>query len=187
MLPLDLFFVDRQMCQDAFEVFFSNARFTLCDEPLSVIKFLKSLPSDALPFIQKIELMIQEPQADSWKSGNYTVDYRKLAAFIKENLRVENLSMEINSWSMFETCMWAEEEENRYYYDAVSEIAEAMTSLEGIKTLKFKLGWFFALEPIFEKRILGKRYVEGPEETFEGKGQTFRRGYPVPSWHKGIS
>jgi len=181
--PSALFSVNRQMYQDALEAFYMNACFEFVESPMEVLSFLTRRPRNVLRFVRKIIFRVQPRQFFGWSNDGQLQHWKSLAAFIKDNFNISNLSIVIDSEEMYDHCMEAErEEDNRFYYEASREIADAMCILRGIRDIHFRLAWFVPMGPIFARSVMGDGYIDRHSQKKPTK-PTYEMEWRVPSWH----
>jgi len=158
---MELFSVSKHMYNDAIEILYGRNCFDIAQDPVEIIKFLQNIPAAALLCIRSLHLRVLESQVCDWKENNYLQDWKALVQFIKENLQISRLSLTVDSEEIWDNLKWAyEQETNKYYYDAMVELADALTELRGLHDMWFKMGWFRELEKVFAHRIMGDKWVD---------------------------
>jgi len=184
MLPFALFSVSKQMYEDAFQVFYLNVFFEFHSDPEDTLFFLKGLPTHALRLLRRLRFLFGETDLSEWNRRNYTQKWQNLVFFIKENLDVPNLSIEIDTnIGASELCLFIDDfEETRFLYDIYCEIGRALRILPNLNDLWFNNGWFVNLGPLLAREVIGERYKER-EDLAQQPGQRRLKGqWEVPIW-----
>lgn len=156
--------MNKVMYDDALETLYGKNTFDFGQDPAQSLQFLQSRPAAALPFIKGLCFRVTEEQIDDWGPGDFCTQYRALVQFIKDNLKLANLSLMFDTYEVWDNIQGREDdEESKYYYDAMVELVDEVKVLgegEGLYDVWFRMGWFAELEGVFGKRVLGKRWVD---------------------------
>jgi hypothetical protein len=197
LLPTELFHVSRQMRRDAMDVFFPRTVFEFAQDYSETIQFLKALPAGAAKLIRRMTLVIPQDHFraffDRWGPNAYkqkktreehSAAFGDLLQFIKTEMNLPRLRLQINMWEIAEWCAWAEdEEENRFVYDAYLEIADALCSLRGIGAVEFDMSWACDMRPWLTREVMGKDYEVPPDP----RPRHLNAIYPMPpTWHDDV-
>ena len=188
-LPLELLLVDTKMRDDALKVLHSKNCFDFIQDPLKTVDFLQRLPAAALPYIRRIRFRVTEESIWEWKEKCYLQQWQALILFIKRNLDLPNLSITIDSEEVFDNLQHAQDQEtNRFYYDAMVELTDALSILDTVYDIWFQMGWFTELEKVFAHRIAGDRWVDrhGVVKTENSKGLWLEQ-WIVPPYYQSRS
>jgi hypothetical protein len=172
------------MYEDAFQVFYLNVFFEFHSDPEDTLYFLKGLPTHALRLLRRLRFLFGETDLSEWNRRNYTQKWQNLVFFIKENLDVPNLSIEIDTnIGASELCLFIDDfEETRFLYDIYCEIGRALRILPNLNDLWFNNGWFVNLGPLLAREVIGERYKER-EDLAQQPGQRRLKGqWEVPIW-----
>jgi len=183
ILPMELFLVSRQVYYDSVEVFFTDANFEICQGPEETLSFLQRLPKQGLCLLSRLRFYFTTLHLHNWNVNEWSIEWKRLVTFMKENLKIDKLSIEMDLTSAYDICLWRDdlpnEELNHFMFDIYRDIALDLKALVGLKDFSIELGWFKNLKPYLEWEVLGERaqWIMAEQEGSR------RRDQAIPIWY----
>lgn len=92
-LPFELFFVNKEMCQDARAVLLHQNCFGFLQDPKKTIAFLSRFPARSLKYVQRIQFRFSRKEVSTWAQQDYSHKWLTLVTFLKGHFKVLELAI----------------------------------------------------------------------------------------------
>ncbi|KAL2004549.1 hypothetical protein VTN00DRAFT_3434 [Thermoascus crustaceus] len=160
--PVPYFLVDKEMFEDARDIFYSKNRFAFIEEePEYMMRFLHNFPNETLRLIRHLTLKFPanyrapgRPTATR-SERSLTVSWSILIRFIKEHFDLERLTLIVADMGTIQSLAVAVEDRNKY----LRRFLKLFTTLEGIHSFQVYLIDDPMYEEIAERWVMGDRYM----------------------------